>query len=109
MHPKEDPCRSAGSVICKSVRLRAGFGMTQALTVSRKGNPGVNRQNLKHLGLERILVPCGAWVRLNRGYECNRLWVLKKSLRLAGEIRQKHVRRKRSLPCCTGFPSSEAC
>jgi len=26
--------------------------------------------------------------------ECNRLWVLKKSLRLAGGIQQKHVRRK---------------
>jgi hypothetical protein len=30
-------------------------------------------------------------VRVN---ECKRLWVLKKSLRLAGGIQQKHVRRK---------------
>jgi hypothetical protein len=27
-------------------------------------------------------------------YLCNREWVVKKSLRLAGEIQQKHVRRK---------------
>jgi len=35
--------------------------------------------------------------------ECNRLWVLKKSRRLAGEILQKHVRRKVPSHAVRGF------
>ena len=44
------------------------------------------------------------------GNSCRKqTWVLKKSLRLAGEIQGKHVRRRNPSHCFAGFLFSEGC